>query len=93
MRGRMFTWMNKADSEYSRKKEILSYLKYLEEKIDARCATDEDRVLCINRLQDLYDIEKLEAMDMVQKAQVKWEVKGDENLKLFHGVVNSKRNS
>ncbi|GJZ42065.1 hypothetical protein Tco_0588951 [Tanacetum coccineum] len=81
------------DSEHSRKKEILLSLIYLKEKIDVGCAIDEDRMLRINRLQDLDDVEKLEAMDLVQKARVKWEVEGDENLKFFHGVINSKRNS
>ncbi|GJT86095.1 hypothetical protein Tco_1067812 [Tanacetum coccineum] len=80
-------------SSNERKKRFTSPIIYLKEKIDVGCAIDEDRMLRINRLQDLDDVEKLEAMDLVQKARVKWEVEGDENLKFFHGVINSKRNS
>ncbi|GJY78055.1 hypothetical protein Tco_0483856 [Tanacetum coccineum] len=53
------------DYEHSRKKEILLSLIYLKQKIDAGCAINEDRMLHINRLQDLDDVEKLEAMDLV----------------------------
>nr|GEV18966.1 hypothetical protein [Tanacetum cinerariifolium] len=31
------------------------------------------------------------AKDLVQKAKVKWAIKGDENLKYFHGIINKKR--
>ncbi|GJT02278.1 ribonuclease H-like domain-containing protein [Tanacetum coccineum] len=44
-------------------------------------------------MQELEDLEKLESMDLVQKSRVKWEVEGDENLKFFHGLINSRRKS
>ncbi|GJW08293.1 hypothetical protein Tco_1570716 [Tanacetum coccineum] len=65
----------------------------IEEKIDAGCANDEDRALCVNRLQELDGLEKLESMYLVQKARVKWEVEGDENSKFLHGIINSRRKS
>nr|GEY92033.1 RNA-directed DNA polymerase, eukaryota, reverse transcriptase zinc-binding domain protein [Tanacetum cinerariifolium] len=30
-------------------------------------------------------------MDLIQKARVKWDIEGDENTKLFHGLINRKR--
>ena len=37
-------------------------------------------------------LEKLEVEDLAQKAKVKWAIKGDENSKYFHGIVNKTRN-
>ncbi|GKC88878.1 hypothetical protein Tco_1149527 [Tanacetum coccineum] len=67
-------------------------LSRMEEKIDLGCASDEDRALRVNRWQELDGLEKLESMDVVQNAQVKWEVKADENSKFFHDIINSRRN-
>ncbi|GJV25431.1 RNA-directed DNA polymerase, eukaryota, reverse transcriptase zinc-binding domain protein [Tanacetum coccineum] len=55
-------------AEYSRKKSIMSSLRSLEENIDAGCTNGEYRVICVNRLQELDGLEKLECMDLVQKA-------------------------
>ena len=33
------------------------------------------------------DIQHLEDMDLMQKARVKWDVEGDENSKIFHGIL------
>nr|GEX05151.1 RNA-directed DNA polymerase, eukaryota [Tanacetum cinerariifolium] len=41
----------------------------------------------------LQDIEKTEAMEVAQKAKIKWAVEGDENSKHYHGVINKKRNN
>ncbi|PWA42508.1 RNA-directed DNA polymerase, eukaryota, Nucleotide-binding alpha-beta plait domain protein [Artemisia annua] len=68
--------------EGCRKKEILVFLKTITKKIDAVSAIDEDRELCI---------EKLESLDLIQKVRVKWEVQGDENSMIFHGMINSRR--
>nr|GEV71734.1 Ras-related protein RABA5c-like [Tanacetum cinerariifolium] len=46
-----------------------------------------------NNDAELEELEKLESMDLVQKSRVKWEVKGDENLKLIHVIIKSRRKS
>ncbi|GJY36706.1 hypothetical protein Tco_0422084 [Tanacetum coccineum] len=81
------------EAEYSRKKSIISSLKSIEENIDAGCANDEVRALRVNRLQELDGLEKLESMDLAQKARVKWEVEGDENSKFSHDISNSRMKS
>nr|GEV35264.1 RNA-directed DNA polymerase, eukaryota [Tanacetum cinerariifolium] len=43
----------------------------------------------VNKLQD---IDKLHALEMAQKAKVKWAVESDENSSFFHGILNKKRN-
>nr|GEU37298.1 hypothetical protein [Tanacetum cinerariifolium] len=42
-------------------------------------------------VKSLNDLESLEAMDITQKANVRWSIEEDENTKFFHGVLNNKR--
>lgn len=63
-------------------------MKNIEENIDSGCPFDEDRELRISRLHELNNIEKLESMDLTQKARVKLDVEGNENSKFFHGIIN-----
>nr|GEU34701.1 reverse transcriptase domain, reverse transcriptase zinc-binding domain protein [Tanacetum cinerariifolium] len=60
---------------------------------DEELAFDEDKATRISRLQELDNFEKMESLDLMQKARVKWEVEGDENSKFFHGLTNSRRKS
>nr|GEV88292.1 RNA-directed DNA polymerase, eukaryota [Tanacetum cinerariifolium] len=34
----------------------------------------------------------IDSMELAQKAKIKWAIKGDENSKFFHGILNKKRN-
>nr|GEX69116.1 nucleotide-binding alpha-beta plait domain-containing protein [Tanacetum cinerariifolium] len=36
--------------------------------------------------------DKIDSMEMAQKAKVKWAVEGDENAGFFHGTINKRRN-
>nr|GEZ25442.1 hypothetical protein [Tanacetum cinerariifolium] len=56
-------------------------------------ASDEDKSSRISKLQELDYFEKMISLDLMQKARVKWEVKGDKNSKFFYGLINSKRKS
>ncbi|GJV58469.1 RNA-directed DNA polymerase, eukaryota, reverse transcriptase zinc-binding domain protein, partial [Tanacetum coccineum] len=80
-------------SKVSRKKSILVSLKSLNDKIDAGQATDEDKRLRVNIWHELDNRVKLESMDLFQKARVRWDVEGAENIKFFHGIINSKRST
>ncbi|GJV46735.1 putative RNA-directed DNA polymerase, eukaryota, reverse transcriptase zinc-binding domain protein, partial [Tanacetum coccineum] len=78
-------------NEYSQKNDALKAIKTLEDKIEEGSASNED---CESRLKLLHDLDKLdtlEAMDSFQKARIKWDVKGDENTKFFHCLINQKR--
>ncbi|GJV14856.1 RNA-directed DNA polymerase, eukaryota [Tanacetum coccineum] len=41
--------------------------------------------------RQLHDINQMEASDSLQKSKVKWAIEGDENSRLFHGIINKKR--
>nr|GEX53940.1 hypothetical protein [Tanacetum cinerariifolium] len=56
-------------------------------------ASDEDKSSRISKLQELDYFKKMHSLDLMQKARVKWKVKGDENSKFFHGLINSRRKS
>nr|GEV16929.1 retrovirus-related Pol polyprotein from transposon TNT 1-94 [Tanacetum cinerariifolium] len=38
-------------------------------------------------------IQKMESIELAQKAKVKWFIEGDENSKFFHGIINKRRNN
>nr|GEV55876.1 RNA-directed DNA polymerase, eukaryota [Tanacetum cinerariifolium] len=39
----------------------------------------------------IQEVEKVDAMEVAQKAKIKWTIKGDENSKYYHGMLNKKR--
>nr|GEZ39959.1 nucleotide-binding alpha-beta plait domain-containing protein [Tanacetum cinerariifolium] len=39
----------------------------------------------------IQEVEKVDAMEVAQKAKIKWSVEGDENSMYYHGVLNKKR--
>lgn len=41
-------------------------------------------------IKKIMEWERLKALDLKQKARVKWTISGDENSKFFHGYINSK---
>ncbi|GJZ44001.1 RNA-directed DNA polymerase, eukaryota, reverse transcriptase zinc-binding domain protein [Tanacetum coccineum] len=44
-------------------------------------------------MKDLYDINSIDALDLSQKAKVRWSIEGDENSNYSHGILNSKRSN
>nr|GEZ36180.1 hypothetical protein [Tanacetum cinerariifolium] len=77
----------------SRMNLLLADMQNLDQKIDEGLASDEDKSSRISKLQELDYFEKMNSLDIMQKARVKWEVEGDENSKFFHGLINSRRKS
>nr|GEZ63008.1 RNA-directed DNA polymerase, eukaryota, reverse transcriptase zinc-binding domain protein [Tanacetum cinerariifolium] len=55
--------------------------------------TDEGLASHVSKLQELDYFEKMNSLDLMQKARVNWEVEGDKNSMFFHGLINSRRKS
>ncbi|GJR45227.1 hypothetical protein Tco_1313330 [Tanacetum coccineum] len=82
----------KKESEFCQKSKLKGMLSDIDSLID-NCSIDHK---LINKRSDvmksLQDLEKLESLEVAQKAKIKWSIKGDENTKYFHGILNKKRN-
>ncbi|GKB01693.1 hypothetical protein Tco_0829737, partial [Tanacetum coccineum] len=60
-------------------------------QIDDGSASNSDSEKRIKLLQDIDKLDNLEALDLIQKARIKWDIEGDKNSKYFHEIINSKR--
>nr|GEY79025.1 RNA-directed DNA polymerase, eukaryota, reverse transcriptase zinc-binding domain protein [Tanacetum cinerariifolium] len=76
-----------------RKNTLKTELANLDSVLDRGEGIDTDVTRRSNVVRILQDIEKTEAMEVAQKAKIKWAVEGDENSKYYHGVINKKRNN
>nr|GFA05195.1 RNA-directed DNA polymerase, eukaryota, reverse transcriptase zinc-binding domain protein [Tanacetum cinerariifolium] len=79
--------------ETSRMNLLFADMRNLDQKTDEGLASDEDKSSRISKLQELDYFKKMNSLDLMQKARVKWEVEVDENSKFFYGLINSKRKS
>ena len=70
---------------------LLKSISDIDLKIDKGQATKEDMELRLRILKELGDLECVEAMDLAQKAKIRWGIEGDENTKFFHGILKKKR--
>jgi len=72
------------------KDELLRKLLELDHKIDQGYTGKVEAELRITLVKEIADINKVQALDMEEKAKVRWAIEGDENRKYFHGIVNKK---
>ncbi|GJS46911.1 RNA-directed DNA polymerase, eukaryota [Tanacetum coccineum] len=70
-------------------KEQLAEIDSLLDKGEGNVETLNNRADIFNSLQD---IDKLESIELAQKAKIKWGIEGDENTKYYHGILNRQRN-
>ncbi|GJT45806.1 putative RNA-directed DNA polymerase, eukaryota, reverse transcriptase zinc-binding domain protein [Tanacetum coccineum] len=78
-------------NDRSQKSANLFEIQEIKKKIDDGSASISDCEKRINLLQDIEKLDNLEALDLIQKARIKWDIEGDENSKYFNGIINSKR--
>ncbi|GJY32359.1 RNA-directed DNA polymerase, eukaryota [Tanacetum coccineum] len=60
------------------------------DKGEASSNSLEERMRIMSKLADL---EKIDSLELAQKAKIKWSIEGDENSKYFHGIINKQRNN
>ncbi|GJU35246.1 RNA-directed DNA polymerase, eukaryota [Tanacetum coccineum] len=59
--------------------------------IDSGKGTDEVIRTRVDIIHKLQSCDKIDSMEMAQKAKIKWAVEGDENSGFFHGTINKRR--
>nr|GEV36347.1 RNA-directed DNA polymerase, eukaryota, reverse transcriptase zinc-binding domain protein [Tanacetum cinerariifolium] len=64
----------------------------LEIVIDQGNATDDILYKRMEIIKDIQEAEKVDNLEVAQKAKIKWAIEGDENTKFYHGILNMKRN-
>nr|GEZ73764.1 RNA-directed DNA polymerase, eukaryota [Tanacetum cinerariifolium] len=74
-----------------RKNTLKTELTNLDSVLDRGVGIDTDVTRRSDVVRILQDIEKTEAMEVAQKAKIKWAVEGGENSKYYHGAVDLKR--
>nr|GEY51908.1 RNA-directed DNA polymerase, eukaryota, reverse transcriptase zinc-binding domain protein [Tanacetum cinerariifolium] len=71
----------------------VSKLRTIDSKIDRGEGNDSDINRRHNIIRLIRDIENVDTLEMAQKVKIKWAIEGDENSKIYHGMINKKRGS
>nr|GEU38334.1 hypothetical protein [Tanacetum cinerariifolium] len=79
------------ESLNSRKSILKAELADLDGVIDKGKGSDADGHQRREVVRLIQEVEKVDAMEVAQKTKFKWSIKGDENSKYYHGVLNKKR--
>nr|GFB04177.1 RNA-directed DNA polymerase, eukaryota [Tanacetum cinerariifolium] len=85
-------WNGKRQSNKCKRKAFKKDLHDLEIVIDQGNATDDILYKRMEIIKDIQEAEKVDNLEAAQKAKIKWAIEGDENTKLYHGILNKKRN-
>ncbi|GJU90933.1 RNA-directed DNA polymerase, eukaryota [Tanacetum coccineum] len=85
-------WSKEANKRSNdRKINIQQNLTEVDKLIDQGKSNDEILIKRITLLNDLQELNNRNAMEISQKAKIRWSIEGDENSKYFHGIMNKKR--
>ncbi|GJW79787.1 RNA-directed DNA polymerase, eukaryota [Tanacetum coccineum] len=85
-------WSKEANKRSNdRKINIQQNLSEVDKLIDQGKSNDEILIKRITLLNDLQELNNRNAMEISQKAKIRWSIEGDENTKYFHGIMNKKR--
>nr|GEZ19903.1 RNA-directed DNA polymerase, eukaryota [Tanacetum cinerariifolium] len=80
-------WSKEANKRSNdRKINIQQNLSEVEKLIDQGKSNDEILIKRITLLNDLQELNSRNAMEISQKAKIRWSIEGDENFKYFHGL-------
>nr|GFA10119.1 RNA-directed DNA polymerase, eukaryota, nucleotide-binding alpha-beta plait domain protein [Tanacetum cinerariifolium] len=91
MEGYLYTWSHPSATKMSKLDRFMVTEVAIDKSLDCGVVYDEILLTRMELSRKLYDIKQSESADFVQKSKVKWAIKGDENSKFFHGLINKKR--
>ncbi|GJS94794.1 RNA-directed DNA polymerase, eukaryota, reverse transcriptase zinc-binding domain protein [Tanacetum coccineum] len=83
-------YVNINDLDRNRKHDAMSDVNLIEKRIDDGIATPSDRDTRMQLLQEIDKLDNFEALDLIQKAHIKWDIEGDRDSKFCHGLDKSK---
>nr|GFA00490.1 RNA-directed DNA polymerase, eukaryota, reverse transcriptase zinc-binding domain protein [Tanacetum cinerariifolium] len=86
-------WNSMRQSFKNYKIMLKSKLADVELVIDKGNASEEVIYKHLEMVNSINELEKQQAMEMAQKAKIKWAIEDDENSKYYHGILNKKRNN
>ncbi|GKB70054.1 RNA-directed DNA polymerase, eukaryota [Tanacetum coccineum] len=85
-------WSKEARSRTREKKTIIHHkLSEVDKIIDQGICNDDVISIRTNLLNEIQELNSLDAVEISQKAKIRWTIEGDENTKYFHGILNKKR--
>ncbi|GJR16634.1 RNA-directed DNA polymerase, eukaryota [Tanacetum coccineum] len=85
-------WSKEARSRTREKKTIIHHkLSEVDKIIDQGMCNDDVISIRTNLLNEIQELNSLDAAEISQKAKIRWSIEGDENTKYFHGILNKKR--
>nr|GEX69266.1 RNA-directed DNA polymerase, eukaryota, reverse transcriptase zinc-binding domain protein [Tanacetum cinerariifolium] len=88
---KIWEWVNdNKNKSKSVSDELKEELQKLDADIDKGIGSDDIINKRLEVLNSIHHLDKIKAMDMAQKAKIKWAIEGDENTRYFHGVLNKK---
>nr|GEZ30668.1 RNA-directed DNA polymerase, eukaryota [Tanacetum cinerariifolium] len=70
---------------------IKEELSVIDKDLDRGQVSDDALLKRMELIRQLHDINQMESKDTFHKSKIKWAIKGDENTKFFHGIINKKR--
>ncbi|GKC78636.1 hypothetical protein Tco_1129410 [Tanacetum coccineum] len=92
LKQKLQTWTNNVKTERNLEKvKIQNKLIEIDRLLDHGGTNSEVLNQRMELMKSLDEFNSFEAMKVAQKAKLRWSIKGDENTKYFHGVLNDKR--
>ncbi|GKC32554.1 hypothetical protein Tco_1039848 [Tanacetum coccineum] len=85
-------WNGMRQSSKNRKNVLKQELTDLEMAIDKGDVSADFMYKRMEVVKSIQEMDKLNAMEATQKANIKWTIEGDGNLKYYHEILNKKRN-
>ncbi|GJW71739.1 RNA-directed DNA polymerase, eukaryota [Tanacetum coccineum] len=94
LKGLIRSWVkDKKDKASILKNSLKKKIADIDALLDNEIVSPESMADRSNAMNDLINLEKIESIELAQKAKLKWSIEGDENSKIFHGCINKKRNN